>query len=119
MAQMQKRSFTKADETRIFDKGKLDLIKFGGITFGLCTFQPGWKWSESIKPIASTKSCEVPHLQYIISGRIRIVMDDGIAMEFGQGDLALVPPGHDAWTVGNEPVVAIDITGMGDYAKPA
>jgi ethanolamine utilization protein EutQ (cupin superfamily) len=119
MSQMQKRNFAISDETRTFDKGKVDLIKLGGITFGRGTFQPGWKWSESVKPLVKTKSCEAPHLQYIISGRMHIVMDDGSEAEFGPGDLALVPPGHDAWIVGNEPVVAIDIDGMVNYAKPA
>jgi len=93
------------------------VVTLGGITFGKGTFHPGWKWSESVKPLVNTKSCEAPHLQYIVSGRMHVVMDDGIETEFGPGDLALVPPGHDAWIVGNETVVAIDITGMGDYAK--
>jgi len=115
---MQQRSFVRSDETRTFDKGQVELIKLGGITFGRGIFQPGWKWSESVKPIVQTKSCEAPHLQYIVSGRLHVAMDDGSETEFSSGDLALVPPGHDAWVVGNEPVVAIDIDGMVDYAKP-
>jgi hypothetical protein len=114
---MQHRSFAKSDETRIFDKGRVDLVKLGGISFGKGTFQPGWKWSDSVKPIVKTKSCEAPHLQYFITGRLHIVMDDGTETEFGPGDLALIPPGHDAWVVGNEPVVTIDIDGLVNYAK--
>jgi ethanolamine utilization protein EutQ (cupin superfamily) len=118
MSQMQKRVFTKSDETRTFDKGQVDLVTLGGVTFGRGVFHPGWKWSDSVKPIAKTASCEAPHLQYIVSGRLHVVMDDGSETEFGAGDLALVPPGHDAWVVGNEPCVAIDIGGMINYAKP-
>jgi hypothetical protein len=119
MPQIQKMSFSKPNETRAFDKGQVQVITLGGVTFGLATFQPGWKWKTSLQPIAKTKSCEAPHLMYQISGRMHIVMDDGSAQDLGPGDLALVPPGHDAWVVGDEPVVAIDITGMANYATRA
>src|SRR5688500_11178570 len=117
MAQMQKRNMAEAEEVRSFDKGSLELVKMGGVTFGRATLQPGWKWSTCVKPIAKTESCQAPHLQYQISGRMHVVMDDGSEMEFGPGDVAQLPPGHDAWVLGDEPVVVIDITGMGDYAK--
>jgi mannose-6-phosphate isomerase-like protein (cupin superfamily) len=117
MAQMQKRALSAPDETRTFDKGAIQLVTLGEVTFGRATFQPGWKWSTSVKPIAKTASCEAPHLQYLISGRLHVVMDDGSEAEFGPGDVGLIPPGHDAWVVGQDPVVALDITGMGDYAK--
>ena len=117
MAKMQKRTFSKPDETRRFDKGQLDLITLGGITFGRGTFQAGWKWSTSVKPLVKTKSCEAPHLQYHVSGRLHVVMDDGSEAEFGPGDVSLLPSGHDAWVVGHEPVVVLDITGMVEYAK--
>jgi len=119
MAQMKKRSFDRPDETRTFDNGQIDLVQLGGVTFGKGIFRPGWKWSESVKPIVKTKSCEAPHLQYIVSGKLHLVMDDGMETDFGPGDLALIPPGHDAWVVGNETVVAIDINGLTDYAKEA
>jgi uncharacterized cupin superfamily protein len=118
MAKMQKRTFSKPDETRTFEKGKVEIIALEGITFGMATLEPGWKWSSCVKPIAKTDSCQAPHLQYLLSGRIRVKMDDGSEEEFGPGDLASIPPGHDAWIVGNDSVVAIDITGMGNYAKP-
>ncbi|MGA3284166.1 MAG: cupin domain-containing protein [Verrucomicrobiota bacterium] len=118
MDKMQKRNLAKPDETRTFDKGKLELVTLGGVTFGRATLQPGWKWSTCIKPLVKTNSCEAPHLQYHVSGRIRVLMDDGSEDEFGPGEVSLLPPGHDAWVVGNEPVVVIDITGMGEYARP-
>ena len=117
MAKMQKRNLLSPDETRTFDLGKLELVTIGGVTFGRATFQPGWRWSISVKPLVNTKSCEAPHLQYHVSGRLHVVMDDGSEDEFGPGDISLLPSGHDAWVVGDEPVVAIDISGMADYAK--
>ncbi len=76
---------------------------------GRATFQPGWRWSLSVKPLAGTKSCEAPHLQYHVSGHLHVVMDDGSEDEFGPGDVSLLPPGHDAWVVGKEPVVVVDV----------
>jgi len=118
MAKMQKRNLAQPDETRTFDKGKVEPATLGGVTFGRATLQSGWKWSTCVKPLVKTESCEAPHPQYQISGRIRVRMDNGSEEEFGPGDVTLIPPGHDAWVVGNEPVVGIDITGMGEYAKP-
>jgi hypothetical protein len=119
MAAMQTKSMARPDETRKFDKGLLELVSLGGVTFGRGTFQPGWRWSTSVKPLVNTKSCEAPHLQYHVAGRLKVVMDDGSEAEFGPGDVSLLPPGHDAWVVGNEAVVVIDISGMVDYAKKA
>ena len=119
MAEMQKKSFTLPDETRAFPAGLLELVTLGGITFGRGTFQPGWRWSTSVKPLVNTKSCEAPHLQYHVSGKLAVRMDDGSEATFGPGEVSLLPPGHDAWVVGNEPCVVIDISGMGEYAKPA
>jgi hypothetical protein len=117
MDKMEKRNLSQPDETRTFDKGKLELVTVGGVTFGRATLQPGWKWSTCVKPVVKTKSCEAPHLNYHVSGRLHVVMDDGSEEEFGPGEVSRLPPGHDAWVVGNDPVVVIDITGMGDYAK--
>ena len=118
MPKMQSKHLSKPDELRSFDKGKVELVTLGGVTFGRATLLPGWKWSTCVKPIVKTKSCEAPHLQYHVSGRLAVLMDDGSQQEFGPGEVSLLPPGHDAWVAGNEPAVVIDITGMGDYAKP-
>src|SRR5438093_3709559 len=105
------------DETRSFDKGRVYIGNLGDITIGRAEFEPGWSWEKCVKPIAKTESCQAPHRQYIISGRIRIKMDDGSEEEYGPGDVGYVPPGHNAWVVGNEPLVAIDFTGMKEYAE--
>lgn len=118
MSGMQKKSLSRPDDQRTFDKGRVELVSLGETTFGRATLQPGWKWSTCIQPLVKTKSCQAPHLQYQVSGRLHVVMDDGSEQEFGPGDVALIPPGHDAWVVGNEPVVLIDISGLKSYAKP-
>jgi hypothetical protein len=118
MPKMQSKNLSKPDEFCTFDKGKVELDSLGGILFGRATLQPGWKWSTCVKPVAKTKSCEAPHLQYHVAGRLAVLMDDGSQQEFGPGEISLLPPGHDAWVVGPEPVVGIDISGMVEFAKP-
>jgi len=117
MKKMEAKSMNRPDEVRSFDKGKLELVKIGGATVGRGIFQPGWKWSESVKPLAKTKSCEAPHFQYHVSGTLRVKMDDGTEVDLKAGDVSLLPNGHDAWVVGNEPAVVVDFQGMIDYAK--
>lgn len=113
----QLKSFGTPDEVREFPLGKVELINVGGAMIGRATFQPGWKWSTSVQPLAKTKSCEAPHYQYHVSGILHVVMDDGTILECKPGDVSLLPTGHDAWVVGNEPVVVIDFQGMVDYAR--
>jgi mannose-6-phosphate isomerase-like protein (cupin superfamily) len=110
--------FEHADETRLFPHGKSELAKVGAITFAKITLEPGWHWKDDVAPVAKTSSCMVEHTQYILSGRIRITFDSGETIELKAGDVVYAPPGHDAWVLGNEPVVALEITGAADYAKP-
>lgn len=117
MAKIEARSFGSPDEVRTFEKGKLELVKIGGSMVGRAVFQPGWQWSKHVKPIAKTTSCLAAHFQYHISGTLHVVMDDGTEKDFRAGDVSLIPPGHDGWVVGNEPVVMVDFQGMMDYAK--
>jgi len=117
MKKAELKSFGKPDEVREFPKGRLELIKVGGAIVGRAIFEPGWKWSTSIQPIAKTKSCEAPHFQYHASGVIKVLMDDGSEFECRPGDVSLLPSGHDAWVVGDAPAVVIDFQGMIDYAK--
>lgn len=110
------KSFAEPDEVRDFPKGRVELVKIGGGVVGRATFEPGWRWSESVQPIAGTDSCEAPHFQYHVSGVLKVVMDDGTELECRAGDVSLLPSGHDAWVVGDEPVVVVDFQGMSDYA---
>jgi quercetin dioxygenase-like cupin family protein len=117
LSKLEVKSTNTPDETRTFEKGKLELVKIGGATVGRAVLQPGWRWSTHVKPIAKTKSCEAPHFQYHVSGTLHVLMDDGTEKDLKAGDISLVPPGHDGWVVGNEPVVMVDFQGMVDYAK--
>jgi len=117
MEKTELKSFGKPDEVREFPKGRLELVKIGGATIGRAIFEPGWRWATSVQPIAKTKSCEAPHFQYHVSGVLRIRMDDGTEFEARSGDVSLLPSGHDAWVVGNEPAVVVDFQGMIDFAK--
>jgi hypothetical protein len=116
---VQRKTLDAADEVRTFTNGKLELATVGPVTFGRATLQPGWKWSECVKPLVNTEYCEAPHVQYHVSGRLGIRMADGTEMEFRPGDVGVLPPGHDAWVVGDEEVVVIDVSGMKEYARPA
>ncbi|HUI94021.1 MAG TPA: cupin domain-containing protein [Chitinivibrionales bacterium] len=113
----QVRAFAKADEVRTFPKGKLELLNINGGTVGRATLEPGWRWSTSVKPVAKTEFCEAPHFQYQVSGTLKIVMEDGRDFTSKAGDLSLLSSGHDAWVVGDEPVVLVDFQGMANYAK--
>ncbi len=117
MQAMEKKSLSSPDETRTFGKGKIDLAKFGDVTVGRATFEPGWRWSEHVKPIAGTDSCQAAHTGYVVSGRMLVRMDDGTETEAGPGDAIVIPPGHDAWILGDEPCVFLDFTGAQNYAK--
>jgi len=111
------KSLDKPEEIRQFEKGRLELVTLNGRTVGRAVFQPGWKWSSHVKPIAKTKSCEAPHFGYQVSGEMKIVMDDGTEFVVKAGDVMNIPPGHDAWVLGDEPVVVVDFQGFVDYAK--
>jgi len=108
MTNMIKKNFDAPDEIRSFDKGKVEVVRLGDIEAIRVTNQPGWSWSECVKSVHGTDSCQVSHLIHVISGRLVVRMDDGSEAEFGPGDIGLVPPGHDAWVVGNEPFMSID-----------
>lgn len=115
--QAESKAFARPDEVREFPKGKVELVKLGGGAIGRATLQPGWRWSTSVKPVAKTPSCQAAHLQYHVSGVLKVKMDDGQEIECRAGDVSYVPPGHDAWVVGNEPVVIVDFQGLAEYAK--
>jgi hypothetical protein len=117
MQQTEHRSFEEPDETRHFPNGRAEIVKIGGGEVGRLVFEPGWRWSKDVKPIAQTASCLAPHLQYHVSGRLAILMDDGTELTAGPGDVTSLPSGHDAWVVGDEPVVTVDWFGASSYAK--
>lgn len=113
------KAFDRPDEVREFTegKGRMDLVDLNGHKIGLGTFEPGWQWSKNVKPIAGTDSCQVEHIGYVLEGRMRLRMDDGTEREFGPGDAFDMPPGHDAWTIGDEACRLLDFAGLQGYAQ--
>lgn len=111
------KKFAVPDEVRNFPNGRVELLHFGDHAIGKITLQPGWRWSKDVKPIAKTEWCEAPHFQYMLSGRLHFVTSDKHEFDFKAGEVLCVGGGHDAWVVGNEPFVAVDWTGMANYAK--
>lgn len=119
MAELTGKSFDHPDEVREFvdEKGRVELVDLNGHAVGLGTFEPGWRWSEHVKPIAGTESCQVEHIGYVLEGRMRLRMDDGTEREFAAGDAFHMPPGHDAWILGDDPCVLLDFGGLKGYAQ--
>ncbi len=111
------KEFAKSDEVRKFGNGKAEILNIGGGTVGRLVLQPGWRWSTDVKPIAGTEWCEAPHFQYHVSGLLHVKMRDGHEYELGPGSVSYLPSGHDAWVVGNDPVVLVDWNGALKYAK--
>jgi hypothetical protein len=114
----ERKSFAKPDEVRTFPRGKAELLKIGGGEVGRLVFEPGWRWSKDLKPVVKTESCEAPHFQFHVSGRLGIKMDDGTEFVAEPGDVTALPMGHDAWVVGDEPVVVVDWWGASNYGRP-
>jgi hypothetical protein len=110
-------TFQKPDEVREFPNGRAEIVNTADGAIGRLVLKPGWRWSNDVKPIANTASCEAPHFQYHVSGRLAIRMDDGTEFVAGPGDITSLPSGHDGWVVGDEPVVVVDWFGATNYAK--
>jgi hypothetical protein len=117
MAGIETRDFSSPDETRKPEKTLIELVNIAGGQVGRYTFQPGWRWSECIKPIAKTDSCQVEHIGYCVSGSIHVKHDDGGEMDVRGGQVYRISPGHDAWTTGTEPMVAVEFQGAANFAK--
>ena len=113
-----RQNFESPDETRPFEKGRAEVIEVSGLSVMRATFEPGWSWSECIKPVVGGESCQVSHRWYVVSGRMQMRTDDGKEVEWRAGDVGVIPAGHDAWVVGDEPFVFIDFEGGDVFAKP-
>jgi len=111
--------FENPDELRDVPKATVEVVNLGDVQAMRGTFEPGWKWSECVRPIAGTDSCEVEHLGYVVSGSMHIRMDDGTEYNVKAGDATSIKPGHDAWVLGEENCVFLDFQGAAIYAKPA
>ena len=110
--------FENPDETRVFEKGRFELVQLGGQTIGRASYEPGWKWSEHVAPLAGVALCEVEHVGLVVSGRAMAALSDGTEVELAPGDIFYIPPvAHDSWVVGDEPYVSLHFLGAGQYTK--
>ena len=121
MAGIQSRGFDSPDESRTPDKTRVDVVRLGDATAARMTFEPGWKWSECVKPVAGTDSCQVRHVGAVVSGRMHVSHDDGTELDIGPGEAYIIEPGHDAWVVGDDQLIAFEFESRAaeEYARGA
>jgi class 3 adenylate cyclase len=118
VARLQRRRFDESEEVRVAGRGKVEIVELGDRVIARLVWEPGWRWSVDVKPIAGTQWCQSHHVGYAISGRLRVQMSDGVELELGPGEVFEIPPGHDAWVLGDEPYVTIDFEAMRGFARP-
>lgn len=114
---LETKSHDTPDEVRTPNKTRVEVVKLGGFTLGRFIFQPGWRWSECVKPVVKTESCQAAHVGYAVSGRLKVKMNDGTEKTITSGMSYTIPPGHDGWVEGNEPFVGIEVMSAEHYAK--
>ena len=117
MPGVEARDFSSPDETRTPDKTTVELVNIAGGQIGRYTFQPGWRWSECIKPVVNTDSCQVEHIGYVVSGTLHVKHEDGSEEDVSAGKVYRIAPGHDAWNAGPEPAVFVEFQGAANYGK--
>ena len=115
--QLRRKRFDRPDEVRVVEKARVELVELGELGVGRAIFEPGWRWSEHVKPIVGTESCQVHHIGYVMSGHLHVEMTDGASLDVVGGDAFEIPPGHDAWVIGDEPWVSVDWAGRRLFAK--
>ena len=109
--------FARPDEVRHFEKSKFEIVRIGDMTIGRASYEPGWRWTTHVAPVAGTRSCDVEHVGLVLSGRAKVLMVDGKEFEIGPGDLFHIGPGHDSWVIGDEPYVSLHFLGADAYAR--
>ncbi|WFP74942.1 cupin domain-containing protein [Mesorhizobium sp. WSM4906] len=119
VTKLESKSHNNPDEVRSPAKTRVEIVRLPGFTLGRMNMQPGWKWSECVKPVVKTESCQVSHVGYVVSGTITVRMTDGTQKTFEAGTSYTIPPGHDAWVEGNQPFQCIEVLSAEQYAKPA
>jgi quercetin dioxygenase-like cupin family protein len=117
--ELEIKRFDGSTTSRVFDKGRFELLEIGGMTIGRASYEPGWPWSDHVAAAVGTELCEVEHVGVVISGRAAVRMRDGTEIVMEPGDVFAVPPGHDSWVVGDEPYVSIHLLGAIGYATSA
>lgn len=119
VTKFESKSHNEPDEVRAPDKTRVEVVRLSGFTLGRLNMEPGWRWSECVKPVVKTDSCQVSHVGYVVSGALKVRLNDGTEKTLTKGTSYTIPPGHDAWVEGNERFVCIEVMSAEQYAKPA
>lgn len=119
VTKFETKSHNEPDEVRSPAKTRVEVVRLAGFTLGRLNMEPGWRWSECVKPVVKTDSCQVSHVGYVVSGTLTVRLNDGTQKTLVKGASYTIPPGHDAWVVGNERFVCIEVMSAEQYAKPA
>jgi len=119
MSRLQRKRLSNPDEVRVFDNGRVEIFSLDDVDIGRQFFEPGWRWSTDIKPIAGTEYCQYHHIGIVLSGHLRVEMEDGVMLDLEPDSAYEIPPGHDAWVVGEDPWVTFDFAGMRSFGRSA
>jgi hypothetical protein len=117
MTSLEFNDFSSPDEVRRPEHTTVEVVRIGGGEIGRYTFQPGWRWAEHIKPVVGTESCQTEHVGYVVSGTLHVESSDGTSGDVTSGSVYRIAPGHDAWVIGDQPVVVVEFQGAATYAK--
>jgi class 3 adenylate cyclase len=118
LVRLLRKRLDKPDEVRTFTHGRVEIFEIGDNIVGRTVYEPGWRWSEDVKPIAGTDLCMYHHLGYCLGGLLHVVLEDGTSLEIGAEEAFEIPPAHDAWVIGDEPWITVDFAGMRSFARP-
>ncbi|WP_296742717.1 cupin domain-containing protein [Mesorhizobium sp.] len=119
VTKFESKSHNSPDEVRSPAKTRVEIVRLPGYTLGRMNLEPGWRWSECVKPVVKTDSCQVSHVGYVVSGRLTVKLEDGTQKTFESGMSYTIPPGHDAWVEGGQPFQCIEVLSAEEYARPA
>ena len=118
MVRLLRKRLDNPDEVRSFPHGRVEIFEIGDNVVGRTVYEPGWRWSEDVRPIAGTDLCMYHHLGYCLTGLLHVILEDGTSLEIAAGEAFEIPPGHDAWVVGDEQWITVDFAGMRSFARP-
>ncbi|HJW03979.1 MAG TPA: cupin domain-containing protein [Azospira sp.] len=118
ITKFETKSHNSPDEVRHPSKSRVEVVQLEGFTLGRFNFEPGWRWSECIKPVVKTDLCQLSHVGHVVAGRLTVRLQDGSEKTLNAGDSYTIPPGHDAWVEGDEPFVGLEVMSADVFAKP-
>jgi quercetin dioxygenase-like cupin family protein len=117
VTQFETKSHSSPNEVRTPDKTRVEIVRLEGFAIGRFTLEPGWRWSQCVKPVVKTEACQLSHVGCAVSGHLTVRLKDGTVKTISAGESYTVPPGHDAWVEGKERYIGIEVMSAEQYAK--